>query len=68
MKRILTYVLIILVFGTIFGISLQGVNHNLKEDAPAISAVLEYITPAVAYADSDTVTTPWNPPPPPPID
>lgn len=52
MKKILTYLLIIFIFGSIFGIAVQSVNNNIKEDAPVIGSVLEFISPAVAYADS----------------
>jgi len=65
MKKILTYLLIILIFGSIFGIMAQSANNNIKEDAPVIGSVLELIGPAVAYAD-DSLDGP-KPPEPPPI-
>jgi len=65
MKKILTYLLIILVFGGIFGIIAQSANNNIKENASVISSVLEFIGPAVAYAD-DSLSGP-KPPEPPPI-
>lgn len=64
LKKILTYLLIIFIFGSIFGITVQNINNNIKEDAPVIGSVLEFIGPAVAYAD-DSLNTPQNPPPPP---
>lgn len=65
MKKILTYLLIIFIFGSIFGIAVQSVNNNIQEDVPVISSVLEFISPAIAYAD-DSLTGP-QPLPPPPI-
>lgn len=64
MKKILTYLLIIFIFGSIFGIAVQSVNNNIKEDAPVIGSVLELIGPAVAFAD-DSLTGPQAPKPPP---
>lgn len=63
MKKIFTYLIIILLFTGIFGLSLQSVN--IKEEAPVIGSALDFISPAVAYADSDTFETPYDPPPPP---
>ena len=70
MKKLLIYCLVVLMLGGIFSICLQDFNGEVKEDAPVISSVLECFSPAVAYADSDTVSGPGggNPPPPPPID
>lgn len=62
MKRAIIYVLILLVLGGIFGLSLHQNNNSV------IGATIDIITPAVAYADSDTVRGPKPPPPPPPID
>lgn len=64
MKKILTYLLIILIFGSIFGIAVQSANNSIKEDTPVISSVLELIGPAVAYAD-DSLSGPEVPKPPP---
>lgn len=67
MKKLFIYILIIAVFGTVFG----GILHNLRNtthDNPEVSIVLDYITPVIAYADSDTIGGPgFDPPPPPPI-
>jgi hypothetical protein len=63
MKKILIYLLIILIFGGIFGVMVQSANNSIKEDAPVISSVLEFIGPAVAYADS--FSGPASPDPPP---
>lgn len=64
MKKILTYLLIIFVFGSIFGIAIQSANNSIKEDVPVIGSVLEFIGPSVAYAD-DSLTAPQLPTPPP---
>ncbi|HEC78519.1 MAG TPA: hypothetical protein ENI34_05170 [candidate division WOR-3 bacterium] len=69
MKKVLTYLLIVLLFGAIFGLSLQNFNTNIKEDAPVISSFIDYLMPAPAYADTnDTTGIKLPPPPPPPID
>ncbi len=64
MKKILTYLLIILIFGGIFGIMTQSANNSIKEDAPVIGSVLEFIGPAVAFA-GDSLDGPKLPDPPP---
>ncbi len=61
MKKAITYIIVLLVLGGIFGLSMHQ-NNN-----PVLSSGLDIITPAVAYADSDTVKIPGPPPPPPPI-
>ncbi len=63
-KRIISTVIIILVLGTIFGLSLHQHNNN-----PVTGSLIDIISPALAYADSDTVKgiSPPPPPPPPPI-
>jgi len=65
MKKFFAYVVISLLFVSMFGIAIQSVSNNIKDDAPVISATLDFISPAVAYADSDTVIAPRDPPPPP---
>jgi len=67
MKKFFAYVVISLLFVSMFGIAIQSVSNNIKDDAPVISGALDFIGPAVAYADSDTVDV-WRHPPPPPID
>ncbi|MEO0137331.1 MAG: hypothetical protein ABIL74_03970 [candidate division WOR-3 bacterium] len=62
MRRAITYIMILLVLGGIFGLSLRPHNN------PIIGSTVDIIAPAVAYADSDTVKSPMPPPPPPPID
>jgi len=61
-KRIISTILVLLVLGSIFGLSMHQKNHN-----PVTGSVMDIISPAVAYADSDTVKAPQIPPPPPPI-
>ncbi len=61
MKRAITYIIILLVLGGIFGLSMHQ-NSN-----PVIGSGLDIITPAVAFADSDTVGAVKPAPPPPPI-
>jgi predicted negative regulator of RcsB-dependent stress response len=65
MKKFIAYVLILLVLGGIFGLSMH--QHSAKGNDQAISSVFDIIVPAVAYADSDTVGSLKPPPPPPPI-
>lgn len=60
-KRIISTLIIILVLGTIFGLSLHQ-HHN----DPVMGSLIDIISPAVAYADSDTVGAIAPPPPPPP--
>lgn len=50
MKKLFVYLLIILLFGAIFGIALS--NSNVKEDSPVVGAVLDVFMPTIAYADS----------------
>jgi|UniRef100_A0A7V3RIF9 hypothetical protein len=61
MRRVVSYILIILVLGTIFGLSLHQTKGNM-----GINSITGIISPVVAYADSDTVGE-REPPPPPPI-
>ena len=68
MKKFFAYVVMSLLFVSMFGIAIQSVSNNIKDDAPVISGALDFISPAVAYADSDTVKGPYVPPTPPPID
>lgn len=68
MKKFFAYIVISLLFVSIFGIAIQSVSNNIKDDAPVISATLDFISPAVAYADSDTVKGVDPAPTPPPID
>jgi hypothetical protein len=68
MKKFFAYVVISLLFVSMFGIAIQSVSNNVKDDAPVISGALDFISPAVAYADSDTVDGPGPVVPPPPID
>ena len=65
MKKFFAYIVISLLFASMFGIAIQSVSNNIKDDAPVISGALDFIGPAVAYADSDTVPAPRMPPPPP---
>ena len=65
MKKFFAYVVISLLFVSMFGIAIQSVSNNIKDDAPVISSALDFISPAVAYADSDTISVPNMPPPPP---
>lgn len=65
MKKFFTYVVISLLFVSMFGIAIQSVSNNIKDDAPVISATLDFISPAVAYADSNIVDEIKDPPPPP---
>ncbi len=60
MKRVITYIIILLVLGGIFGLSMHQ-NNN-----PVLSSTVDIIGPAAAFADSDTVGGPKPPPPPPP--
>lgn len=61
MRRAISYILIILVLGTIFGLCM----HQTK-DRTVINSITDIISPVVAFADSDTVGE-KQPPPPPPI-
>uniref|UniRef100_A0A7C4X925 Uncharacterized protein n=1 Tax=candidate division WOR-3 bacterium TaxID=2052148 RepID=A0A7C4X925_UNCW3 len=65
MKRFISYILILLVLGGIFGLSIH--QQNIKTDNYVVGSVLEILTPAVAAADSDTAGAPKPPAPPPPI-
>ncbi|MEO0094475.1 MAG: hypothetical protein ABIL46_08820 [candidate division WOR-3 bacterium] len=60
MKKAIAYIIILLVLGGIFGLSMHQ-NSN-----PVLGSSIDIIGPAVAYADSDTVGIPKPPPPPPP--
>lgn len=60
-KRIISTIIVLLVLGTIFGLTLHQNNNN-----QITSSVIDIICPAIAYADSDTVGGLKPPPPPPP--
>ncbi|MEO0129792.1 MAG: hypothetical protein ABIL02_06100 [candidate division WOR-3 bacterium] len=62
MKKAITYIIILLVLGGIFGLGMHQ-NNN-----PVLGSTVDIIAPAVAYADSDTTRGPKPPDPPPPID
>jgi hypothetical protein len=50
MKKVLVYLLIVLMFGAVFGIALSR-NNTVQEDLPVVSTVLEtFVIPATAYA------------------
>jgi len=67
MKKFLTYLLIILVLGAVFGIAIHQTTD--KDNSQVIGSLLDVITPAIAHADSDTTGGIMPPPvPPPPID
>ncbi|MGB9722012.1 MAG: hypothetical protein ACPL28_11115 [bacterium] len=55
------YILIILMLGTIFGLSIRKNNNSYVDRA------IDVIAPGVVCADSDTVGEPVPKPPPPPI-
>jgi membrane associated rhomboid family serine protease len=62
MKKMFVYLLIILMFGSLFGVALSR-NHTLKDDAPVVGAVLGvFVMPVAAYAQ-DTSNTGTEPPP-----
>ncbi len=61
MRKAISYIMIILVLGTIFGLCM----HQTKDNA-VINSITDIISPVVAFADSDTVGG-KQPPPPPPI-
>ncbi|MEO0205390.1 MAG: hypothetical protein ABIL22_01795 [candidate division WOR-3 bacterium] len=65
MKKILTYISIVLVLGAIFGLTMH--QQNIRPDNQVMGSVLEVLVPSVCYADSDTVGKKAPPPPPPPI-
>ena len=61
MKKLFVYLLIILLFGAIFGIALS--SSNVKEDSPVVGAVLDVFgIPATAYADDTGKGVPVPPP------
>jgi len=50
MRRLFIYLLIVLMFGAVFGIVLSN-NNTLKEDLPVVGTVLEvFAIPTTAYA------------------
>jgi hypothetical protein len=62
MKKIFVYLLIVLMFGSVFSIALSRTN-TLKEDIPVVGTVLEaFVIPATAYAQ-DTGNIGTEPPP-----
>ena len=68
MKKILTIAIIGLMFGAIFGITLHQTSVQIKNQAPIIAQALNFLSPAIAHADSDTIGGIKPPPlPPPPI-
>lgn len=60
-KRIISTIIVLLVLGAIFGLTLHQNNSN-----QVMGSVIDIISPAIAYADSDTVSGKLPPPPPPP--
>ncbi len=65
MNRIVVCLAILLLFGAIFGLTVQNIGTNLREEAPVISASLQLFAPAAAYADTTDGEDPKPPPPPP---
>ena len=57
MKKVLTCLIIMLLLGGILQIAAQS---SIKQDAPVIGAIINAMSPGVAYA-----TDPGTPPPPP---
>jgi hypothetical protein len=64
MKKLLTLIIIIMLFGCVFSIAIHNAESCTKSTSSSI-AVLEMLSPQVAYADSFRGPIP---PPPPPID
>jgi hypothetical protein len=63
MKKLFVYLLIVFMFGAVFGIILSNNNNMLKEQVPVVGTVLEaFVIPAAAYAQ-DTGNTATEPPP-----
>ncbi len=63
MKKLVIYLLITLLFGTVFSIAISG-NHNPTGSASGVSTILNIITgPVTAYADDTTKGIPQPPPP-----
>jgi hypothetical protein len=69
MKKLFCFILVVTVMATIFNGLMQNIHSSAKADDPG-TVLLDYITPVIAYADSDTLFGPGNapPPPPPPFD
>lgn len=65
MKRLTTYVLIVLLFGAVINIALQHSNIDV-DDSPVLSAVTSLIGTAHAETvDPPPIDTPTTNPPPP---
>jgi hypothetical protein len=64
MKKVVSYLIILTLMAGVLGAILSNNARNEKETG-VVCSILEFISPAVAYAD--TVGDP-KPPPPPPID
>jgi len=61
MKRLIAFLLLVLLIGSIIGFMTPANSHNNE----VVGSVLKLMTPSVAYADSDTVSAPTLPKPPP---
>jgi hypothetical protein len=66
MKKLLSISLIILMLGAVFGITLHQISAQMQDEAPVIAQAIDFLSPAIAYADSDTVGGKLPLPPPPP--
>jgi len=68
MKKVFCLLLAVTVLCTVFSSILHRIRTtNPDKDTSAL--LLDYITPVIAYADSDTIGSPGlEPPPPPPFD
>ncbi len=66
MKKLLIIVVIILMLGAVFGVCLHQTAVQIQDKAPVIAKALDFMIPAIAYADGDTINGPFPPPPPPP--
>ena len=65
MKKVFIFLLVVSIAATAF----SGIIQNIRtpDNNPGTAVILDYIAPAIAYADSDTVANRDVPPPPPPI-
>ncbi len=68
MKKLTTITIILLILAAVFGLTLHQTSIRMQDQSPVIARALDFLSPAIAYADSDTVRGPGPiEPPPPPI-
>lgn len=65
MKKFYSIIMVLMMLGAIFGLSLHQTAAHIHDSVPVIAQALDFVTPAIAYADDTTGGKEPTPPPPP---